>query len=293
MHTWMQPYKKKKDKAAGLGVTSQSRIDRYAVVKPLERPPIPEVAPPPEDEDAEAAAALLQRLVRGRAAQNRMFAGKEKRAELIKELRLDEILVEMKDELVVAEQATQEREFKAQAVESSIAAAQGEMVGATLQFLSTELVRLKEARKIQAMAMIAERTRRMREAVESGKREAELAARQAEHERYRAVMRIRQGTVDKYLEEVVSTKLEGLAEEVATKEALLKAERINEVVDKLEERYNRPQVIVQDLLASFLLPEVDRQLAREEVAIDQAKISLAVRDALADAVDTVRSESGI
>ena len=64
-------------------------------------------------------------------------------------------------------------------------------------------------------------------------------------------------------------------------------------MDKLEERYNRPQVIVQDLMASFLLPEVDRQLAREEVAIDQAKISLAVRDALAETVDAVRAESGL
>ena len=91
---------------------------------------------------------------------------------------------------------------------------------------------------------------------------------------------------------MVTTKLEALAENTATHEALLKAERINEVVDKLEERYNRPQVIVQDLMASFLLPEVDRQLAREDVAIDQAKISLAVRDALAETVDAVRGAEG-
>lgn len=283
---------KKKDAAAGLGVTSQNRVDRYAVVKPLERPPIPEVMAPPEDEEADVAAGLLQRLVRGRAVQNRMFAGKEKRAELIKELRLDEVLVEMKDELALAEAASAQRDFKTAAVNSSIAAAQGEMVGATLQYLSAELVRLREERSIQAMAMIAERTRRMREAVEAGTREKELAAREVEQDRYRAVMRIRQGTVDKFLEEVVTTKLEALAENTATHEALLKAERINEVVDKLEERYNRPQVIVQDLMASFLLPEVDRQLAREDVAIDQAKISLAVRDALAETVDAVRGAEG-
>jgi len=52
------------------------------------------------------------------------------------------------------------------------------------------------------------------------------------------------------------------------------------VVDKLEERYNRPEVIVQDLVASFLLPEVDRQLVREEMALEMAKVSLAVRDTL-------------
>jgi len=47
---------------------------------------------------------------------------------------------------------------------------------------------------------------------------------------------------------------------------------------------------VQDLVASFLLPEVDRQLVREEVAVDQAKISLAVRDSLAEATEAVESE---
>jgi hypothetical protein len=193
---------KKKDKAAGLGSNSLSRVDRYAVVKPLERPPIPEVQPPVEDEDAEAAAGLLQKLIRGRAAQNNMFAGKEKRAELIKELRLDEVLDEMKEELELANAAKEERDFKAKTVELSVAAVQGEMVGTTLQYLGTELVRLREERKIQAMSMLAERTRRMREAVEAGQRVEELAAREAEHERYRAVMRIRQGTVDKYLEEV-------------------------------------------------------------------------------------------
>jgi hypothetical protein len=67
----------------------------------------------------------------------------------------------------------------------------------------------------------------------------------------------------------------------------LKAEKINDVVDKLEERYNRPEVVVQDLIASFLLPEVDRQLVREEVAVDQAKVSLAVRDALSAATEQV------
>jgi hypothetical protein len=53
--------------------------------------------------------------------------------------------------------------------------------------------------------------------------------------------------------QVVSSKMEGLAEDTASREALLKADRINEVVDKLEERYNRPQAIVQDLMASFLV----------------------------------------
>ena len=281
---------KKKDTAAGLSVSTRSMADKYAVVKPVERPPIPEVEEPEQDEQVDRAAILLQRLLRGRAQQNSMFSAKEKRAELIKELRLSEIIDDMADDIATADAAQEQRKLKSEAVASSVAGAQGEMVGTTLQFLSTELVRLREERKIQAMAMLAERTRRLREAEEGGKRAKELDARTKEDERFRAVMRVRAGTVDKYLSEVINDTAERVAEDTAAQESLLKAEKINEVVDRLEERYNQPEVVVQDLVASFLLPEVDRQLVREEVAVDQAKISLAVRDSLAEATEAVESE---
>ena len=281
---------KKKDAAAGLSTSTRSMADKYAVVKPVERPPVPEVSPPQVDEEIDRSAMLLQRLLRGRAQQNSMFAAKEKRAELIKELRLSEVIDDLADEIAVADAAQDQKKLKEDAVASSVAGVQGEMVGTTLQFLSTELIRLREERKIQAMAMLAERTRRLREAEEGGKRAAELEARTKEDERFRKVMAVRAGTVDKYLSEVIFDKLEQVADDTAAQEALLKAEKINEVVDKLEERYNRPEVVVQDLLASFLLPEVDRQLVREEVAVDQAKVSLAVRDSLSAAAEQVSTE---
>ena len=47
-----------------------------------------------------------------------------------------------------------------------------EFIGQSLHFISAELSRLKEERRIAAMVKMAERTRRMREAEESGKRAA-------------------------------------------------------------------------------------------------------------------------
>lgn len=46
------------------------------------------VATPPQDEEEHLAVLLLQRLIRGRAVQNVMFEGKERRKELIRELRV-------------------------------------------------------------------------------------------------------------------------------------------------------------------------------------------------------------
>lgn len=43
---------------------------------------------PPENETEQLAVLLLQRLIRGRAVQNVMFEGKERRKELIRELRI-------------------------------------------------------------------------------------------------------------------------------------------------------------------------------------------------------------
>jgi len=271
---------KKKDAAAGMITVSRSMADKYAVVKPVERPPVPEISKPVENENVDRAAILLQRLLRGRSTQNSMFSAKEKRTELIKELRLAEVIDEISDDLAVSNAAAEQRKARTRTVESSISAAEGEMIGTTLQFLSAELVRLRLERKIQAMAMLAERTRRLREAEESGRRQTELNVREEEDKRFRAVIQLRQGAVDNFLSEIISKRVERAAQDSAAQESLLKAEKINEVVDKLEERYNRPEVIVQDLVASFLLPEVDRQLVREEMALEMAKVSLAVRDTL-------------
>lgn len=64
--------------------TADRRIDRMAacVLQP------DRVPNPPEDEGEHLAVLLLQRLIRGRAVQNVMFEGKERRKELIRELRI-------------------------------------------------------------------------------------------------------------------------------------------------------------------------------------------------------------
>jgi hypothetical protein len=83
------------DAATGGGTEGAGGGDMPAwFAKPrVDRPPTPTVPDLAEDVDAVAAeeaaagARLLQRLLRGRAAQNRMFVGRAQRAELIAELR--------------------------------------------------------------------------------------------------------------------------------------------------------------------------------------------------------------
>ena len=67
---------------------------------------------------------------------------------------------------------------------SSVAA---ESLGDMLDFLSKELVRLQEERRIQAFSLIAERQRRISEAEEAGGRQEELRRRREHDEVFKQV----------------------------------------------------------------------------------------------------------
>jgi len=66
-------------------------------------------------------------------------------------------------------------------VDEVLSSLEGESLGDMLDFLTKELVRLGEERRIQAMTLLAERSRRIREAEESGQRQEE-ERRQREHD---------------------------------------------------------------------------------------------------------------
>ena len=73
-------------------------------------------------------------------------------------------------------------------MDETLAQLEGASIGDTLDFLSKELIRLQEERRIHAFSMLAERQRRIREAEESGKRQVEERRRREEDEIFKQVM---------------------------------------------------------------------------------------------------------
>ena len=74
-------------------------------------------------------------------------------------------------------------------MDETLAQLEGASIGDTLDFLSKELIRLQEERRIHAFSMLAERQRRIREAEESGKRQVEERRRREEDEIFKQVRR--------------------------------------------------------------------------------------------------------
>jgi hypothetical protein len=99
-----------------------------------------------------------------------MFEGKEKRLDLITELRTTE---EWKQSSDAPEERMLIENYQERVMDGVTEALQASIISKTMDQLSKELVRLKQERKIAAFVRLAEDNRRRREAQESGTRQAE------------------------------------------------------------------------------------------------------------------------
>lgn len=273
------------------------------VEKPVPRPPTPSVKVPSQaEEDEELAVIFLQKVLRGRAIQNMMFEGKEKRLELIKELRSTHALqlvgqLDKRNERqgVLSEQRQRRLDtHKESFVNEALSEMEGSTVADMLDFFSKELIRLQESRRVHAFAMLAERERRMREAEESGRRQVEERRRREEDEMFKQVVKVHQKTVDTYLEDIIMGTVNKTAEEQARREIQEKAIRINEVAYAMEKTKTslQSEEIVSELVHSFLLPEVQKITVREKVKRDQRKHLLAAHKTIhEEAEDVVKKSS--
>jgi len=138
-------------------------------------------------------------------------------------------------------------------------ALQSSIISKTMDSLSKELVRLKQERRIAAMVRLAEDERRKREAEESGKRQAEQILRQRQDVLYQQLMGVYQGTIDSYLQNIISNTIDNTSSMQAFEEAKLKVKTINQFLDKMEKKNNKPDTYVKDLVSSFLIPDVERK----------------------------------
>ncbi|XP_008706417.1 cilia- and flagella-associated protein 91 [Ursus maritimus] len=238
-----------------------------------------------EEEDIEMAVIYLQKLLRGRVVQNTMFEGKEKRLELIQELRTshalqddDRLLKKAEKQVTLALQRQRNlHEHKVSLVENHLAGLEGRVLADMFDFLSKELVRLQEERRIHAFAMLAERQRRMREAEESGRRQVEQRRLREEDQIFKEVIKVHQSTVTSYLEDIILNTEENTAEEQARAEIEKMAEEINDIAYEMESRRTQLQSeeIVAELVYSFLIPEVQKDFVKEKVRTAQRKHILA------------------
>jgi len=72
-------------------------------------------------------------------------------------------------------------------------------------------------------------------------------------------MGVHQGSVDSYLQNILTHTIDTTSSMQAYEEAKLKVQTLNTFIDKAEERRNKPEVLIKDLVSSFLIPDVQRK----------------------------------
>jgi len=185
-----------------------------------------------------------------------MFEGKEKRLDLIAELRATEEWKAASQGSAQEEERVIIENYQERVLDGVAEGVQAEVIARSIDNLSKELVRMKQERRIAAMVRIAEDVRRRREAEESGRRQGEAILRQREDYLYQELMQVHQGTVDSYLQNIVVNTIDTTSSLQAYEEAKLKVQTLNSFLDKVEERRNKPEVFIKDLVSSFLIPDV-------------------------------------
>lgn len=259
----------------------------------MTRPPTPDYAlPSDEDENMADAVRLLQKLIRGRAVQNMMFEGKERRTELIQELRASDEAEDTRRAPTGASSkqqhfATQEEDVRV--ASATLKKAEGEVVSEMLDFLFKELDRSKEVAKMREFVEKAADERRQREVEEGGRRQAEDLLREREDEVYKRIERVHLETAADLIQDVIRDVIQEQAHVSAMDELNVRsAGGVDAMVAQLEAQFNSDEVVVKELVASFLFPQVQRSNVREQVAREQKKFVSAAHSVLTESVSRMK-----
>ena len=77
--------------------------------------------------------------------------------------------------------------------------------------------------------------------------------------------------MDSYLQGIVVNTIDTTSSLQAYEEAKLKAQTLNNFLDRIEERRNKPETLIKDLVASFLIPDVQRKKLQRQLQFEEKK----------------------
>jgi hypothetical protein len=147
------------------------------------------------------------------------------------------------------------------------------------------VVHRDEEARLRAIMQQAEQMRADRESAETEQRQAEEAARGKNDQVYLQLHECHQRTVDNYLDVLIQNVMSDSAEERAIADVKTKAEKLDSVISELEEKYDNPDSVMADLVAHFLLPEVEREEKRWDIRGKENTYKKAAYDATYDEKD--------
>ena len=231
---------------------------------------------------------LFQRLLRGRKEQLLMQEGRKNRAELIRELKKAD---QWKQNGTTEDEQKLIDNYKEKLTDGVVFAIQGENITNTLDYLSKELVRIKEEQKINAIVMMAENERRKREAEEMGRRQAENILRDREDLLTKEIQEVNQATMDSYINSLFTNTVNKVSKKQVIKEIEIKANKLNKIVDSIETKLvKEDDVRIRDLVSSFIIPEIERKKKTDQIELEEKRFLERAKVAIVTSLGNAQKE---
>ena len=232
---------------------------------------------------------LFQRLLRGRKEQILMQEGRKNRAELIKELKQAD---EWKSSVATEEEKKLIENYEEKLTNGVVDAIQGDNIAKTLDYLSKELIRIKEEQKINAIVMMAENERRKREAEEMGRRQAENILRDRQDIMTKELQEVNQATMDSYINSLFTNTVNKVSKKQVIKEIEIKANKLNKIVDAIENKFVKDDVRIRDLVSSFIIPEIERKKKQDQIELEEKRFIERAKVAINTSLRNAEKEYG-
>uniref|UniRef100_A0A8C2BY39 Cilia- and flagella-associated protein 91 n=1 Tax=Cyprinus carpio TaxID=7962 RepID=A0A8C2BY39_CYPCA len=248
----------------------------FKTEKPASRPPTPGVETPPEVQPTIMLWTIQVFLPKNLAFDEKMCSLQVKTelrpTHTLQKEELDKKEAEKQVTLALQRQRDIQSERVSQ-IESYISGLSGGVIVDMLDFLSKDLLRLHEERRIHAFSLLAERNRRIRETEEN-----KYAVISCLCFIWHQVVKVHQDTVDMYLEDVILGSINQTADAQAREEIHCKAEELNNITYSMEEMNSQQsEETVAELIYRFLIPEVQKITVRERVRQSQRRHLQAAR----------------
>ena len=165
----------------------------------------------------------------------------------------------------------------------------GEVVSSTMTFLANHKINSQVEARVDQIAKMAEKERNRREAEESGRRQAEEILRSRHDEMYRQLMTVHHETVDTFVDELMDGVTEAAAAEIAMVDITGRPSTAAQAAASSEGVANDEGEVIRDLVSSMVLPEVEREMVRQQVAAEERKFIDAASDSVQNVIGSAQN----
>ena len=105
----------------------------------------------------------------------------------------------------------------------------------------------------------------------------------------KVLQEVNQATMDSYINSLFTNTVNKVSKKQVIKEIEIKANKLNKIVDSIENKFVKDDVRIRDLVSSFIIPEIERKKKQDQIELEEKRFieraKVAINTSLVNAQD--------